>query len=71
MVKAGVFLTYTASAAGLAYVAATWDEPNRGLIAAMFVGGILSAAVIQLLPVAAAAPRPFRRRLLPHLEHVA
>jgi diguanylate cyclase (GGDEF)-like protein/putative nucleotidyltransferase with HDIG domain len=51
MVKAGVFLTYTASAAGLAYVGATWDEPNRGLIATVFLGGTMSAAVIQLLPV--------------------
>ena len=51
MVKAGVFLTYTASATGLAYVAATWQEPHRGLIAALFVCGIISAAVIQSLPV--------------------
>jgi diguanylate cyclase (GGDEF)-like protein/putative nucleotidyltransferase with HDIG domain len=51
MVKAGVFLTYTASAAGLAYVAATWEEPHRGLIVTMFIGGFLSAGVIQLLPV--------------------
>ncbi len=51
MVKAGIFLTYTASASGFAYVAATWEQPHRGLIATVFLGGILCAAVIQLLPV--------------------
>ena len=51
MVRAGVFLTYTASAAGLAYVAATWEEPHRGLISAMFLSGIVSAALIQVLPL--------------------
>jgi diguanylate cyclase (GGDEF)-like protein/putative nucleotidyltransferase with HDIG domain len=51
MVKAGVFLTYTASASGFAYVVATWEQPHRALIASMFVGGILCAAVIQRLPV--------------------
>jgi diguanylate cyclase (GGDEF)-like protein/putative nucleotidyltransferase with HDIG domain len=51
MVRAGVFLTYTASAAGLAYVGATWDAAHRDLIAAVFIGGILSAAVVQALPI--------------------
>jgi diguanylate cyclase (GGDEF)-like protein/putative nucleotidyltransferase with HDIG domain len=51
MVRAGVFLTYTASTAGLAYVATTWELANRGVIAAVFVGGFLSAVVIQLLPI--------------------
>jgi diguanylate cyclase (GGDEF)-like protein/putative nucleotidyltransferase with HDIG domain len=50
MVRAGVFLTYTASAAGLAYVGATWDEPNRGVLAAVFFGGVMCAAIVQLLP---------------------
>jgi diguanylate cyclase (GGDEF)-like protein len=52
MVKAGVFLTFCCSFAGFAYVAATWEQGHRGLIAAMFVGGIVSAVCIQLLPVA-------------------
>ena len=52
MVKAGVFLTFCASFAGFAYVAATWSEPHRGLIATVFAGGIVSAVVVQLLPVA-------------------
>jgi diguanylate cyclase (GGDEF)-like protein/putative nucleotidyltransferase with HDIG domain len=51
MVRAGVFLSYTASAAGLLYSIATWGEPNRGLITVMFGCGFLSAAVIQVLPV--------------------
>ena len=51
MVRAGVFLSYAASAAGLAYVAATWDEPHRGLILTMFAAGFVSAGVIQLLPM--------------------
>jgi len=51
MVRAGVFLSYAASAAGLAYVAATWDEPHRDLILTMFAAGFVSAGVIQLLPM--------------------
>ncbi len=52
MVKAGVFLTFCASFAGFAYVATTWSEPHRDLIAAMFAGGIVCAILVQLLPVA-------------------
>ena len=52
MVKAGVFLTFCASFAGFAYVAATWSEPHRGLIATVFAGGIAVRVVVQLLPVA-------------------
>ena len=51
MVKAGVFLTYTCCAAGFAYVLATWDLPNRSLVATMFASGMVCAAVVQLLPV--------------------
>jgi diguanylate cyclase (GGDEF)-like protein/putative nucleotidyltransferase with HDIG domain len=51
MVKAGVFLTYAASGAGFAYVIATWEMANRGLIASMFAGGIVCAGVVQLLPI--------------------
>jgi diguanylate cyclase (GGDEF)-like protein/putative nucleotidyltransferase with HDIG domain len=51
MVRAGVFLSYTACAAGLLYVTATWDGPNRDVVATMFGVGFLSAAVIQMLPV--------------------
>ena len=51
MVKAGVWLTYACCAAGFAYVLATWSEPNRGLIATMFGGGLVAAFLIQILPV--------------------
>ncbi len=51
MVKAGVWLTYACCAAGLAYVAATWDGPNRDVIATMFGAGAVGALLIQVLPV--------------------
>ena len=51
MVKAGVWLTYACCAAGFAYVAATWDGPNREVIALMFGAGVVGALLIQLLPV--------------------
>ena len=51
MIKAGVWLTFACCAAGFAYSAATWDEPNRGLISIMFGAGFAGAVLIHLLPV--------------------
>jgi diguanylate cyclase (GGDEF)-like protein/putative nucleotidyltransferase with HDIG domain len=51
MVKAGVWLTFAACAAGLAYAGATWHQANRPLIAGLFVAGVIGAAVIALLPI--------------------
>jgi diguanylate cyclase (GGDEF)-like protein/putative nucleotidyltransferase with HDIG domain len=51
MVKAGVWLTFAACAAGIAYAGVTWDQANRGLIAGIFVAGILGGALVALLPM--------------------
>jgi diguanylate cyclase (GGDEF)-like protein/putative nucleotidyltransferase with HDIG domain len=51
MVKAGIWLTFAVCAAGFAYVAATWEHPNRDLIVMVFGGGILAAGVIAALPI--------------------
>jgi diguanylate cyclase (GGDEF)-like protein/putative nucleotidyltransferase with HDIG domain len=51
MVKAGVWLTFAACAAGLAYAGVTWSRPNRELIVALFVAGFLGGGMIALLPI--------------------
>jgi diguanylate cyclase (GGDEF)-like protein/putative nucleotidyltransferase with HDIG domain len=51
MVKAGVWLTFAACAAGFAYAGATWSQPNRTLIAGLFAAGLLGGALIAALPI--------------------
>ncbi len=51
MVKAGIWLTLGAGATGLAYVSATWEQPNRALIAMLFGAGLAGALLIAALPV--------------------
>jgi diguanylate cyclase (GGDEF)-like protein/putative nucleotidyltransferase with HDIG domain len=50
MVRAGVWLTFAICGAGAAYVAATWSEPRRMPILALFVVAALAALAIALLP---------------------
>jgi len=58
MVKAGIWLTFAVCGAGLAYVAATWEQPNRGLIATVFTAGLGGGVLIALLPVEQILRRP-------------
>src|SRR6266550_1109569 len=51
MVKAGVWLTFAVCLTGFAYVAATWEGPNRGLIGALFGGGLVGGFVVAMLPI--------------------
>jgi diguanylate cyclase (GGDEF)-like protein/putative nucleotidyltransferase with HDIG domain len=51
MVKAGVWLTFAACAAGAAYAGATWDQENRGAIAALFGLGFIGGAIVAMLPI--------------------
>jgi diguanylate cyclase (GGDEF)-like protein/putative nucleotidyltransferase with HDIG domain len=50
MVRAGLWLTFAICGTGGVYVAATWSEPRRSLILALFVVAALAALVIALLP---------------------
>jgi diguanylate cyclase (GGDEF)-like protein/putative nucleotidyltransferase with HDIG domain len=58
MVNAGIWLTFAVCAAGLAYVAATWEKHNRGLIAILFSAGFLGGVLIALLPIERILRRP-------------
>jgi diguanylate cyclase (GGDEF)-like protein/putative nucleotidyltransferase with HDIG domain len=58
MVKAGVWLTFAVCGAGLAYVAATWERPNRELIAMLFCAGLVGGVAIGLLPIDRILRRP-------------
>jgi diguanylate cyclase (GGDEF)-like protein/putative nucleotidyltransferase with HDIG domain len=51
MVVAGIWLTFAVCAAGLGYVLATWDGPNRGLIATLFSVGMVGGALISRIPI--------------------
>jgi diguanylate cyclase (GGDEF)-like protein/putative nucleotidyltransferase with HDIG domain len=51
MVNAGVWLTFAACAAGLAYAGVTWDQPNRALISGLFVAGVIGGGVIAAMPL--------------------
>jgi diguanylate cyclase (GGDEF)-like protein/putative nucleotidyltransferase with HDIG domain len=51
MVKAGVWLTFAACAAGLAYAGVTWAQPNRALITGVFAAGIVGGAVVAAIPI--------------------
>ena len=55
-VRIGARLTLAAAVAGIAYAAATWQEPNRGAIVALFAVSIACAH----LPLAAGAERIVR-----------
>jgi diguanylate cyclase (GGDEF)-like protein len=48
MVKAGVWLTVAACITGVLYALATWQQPNRGLLMALFGAGAATAAAIHL-----------------------
>jgi diguanylate cyclase (GGDEF)-like protein len=49
-IGAGVRLTLATCAAGWLYVAATWDQPNRNLIASFFGIGAIVALLFVLMP---------------------
>jgi diguanylate cyclase (GGDEF)-like protein/putative nucleotidyltransferase with HDIG domain len=51
MVKAGIWLTFAACAAGSVYSIATWDQSNRSLILALFATGFVGGAVVATLPL--------------------
>jgi diguanylate cyclase (GGDEF)-like protein/putative nucleotidyltransferase with HDIG domain len=51
MVKAGVWLTFAVCGVGIAYAAATWEQPNRTLIIALFGLGFVAGLVIAALPI--------------------
>jgi diguanylate cyclase (GGDEF)-like protein len=49
-IAAGIWLSYVVCGASAVYVALTWDRPHRGVIALLFGAGLLTAAVISVLP---------------------
>ena len=49
-IRAGVRLTLVLAAAGWIYVAATWDRPDRHLIASLFGAGAILALLFVLIP---------------------
>ena len=51
MIKAGIWLSFACCGAGLAYVLATWSEPNRQLISIVFGVGFAGAVLIKMLPL--------------------
>jgi diguanylate cyclase (GGDEF)-like protein len=51
-VRASMVPTYGVVVAGLLYVAATWSQPHRGLITALFVTGAVSMWILGRLPMA-------------------
>jgi predicted signal transduction protein with EAL and GGDEF domain len=51
-VRASMVPTYGVVIAGLLYVTATWGEPHRALIAALFVTGAVSMWILGRLPMA-------------------
>jgi diguanylate cyclase (GGDEF)-like protein/putative nucleotidyltransferase with HDIG domain len=51
MVTAGIWLTFAVCTAGFAYAAATWEQPNRDLIVAVFGCGLVAGVVIMALPI--------------------
>jgi diguanylate cyclase (GGDEF)-like protein len=50
-VRASFLPTYGLCVAGLLYVALTWDEPRRALLAAVFAVGIVSTFLLSRLPM--------------------
>jgi diguanylate cyclase (GGDEF)-like protein len=60
--QTGVWPTLVACAFAVAYAAATWDRPHRAVLVGMGVAAVLSAVVVQVLPmehVARRWPEPF------------
>jgi diguanylate cyclase (GGDEF)-like protein len=51
MAKAAVWLTFTVCGAGVAYVALTWDDPNRSLLIDLFGLAAITGLMVVLLPV--------------------
>jgi hypothetical protein len=49
-IGAGVRLTLATCAAGWLYAAATWDQPDRNLIASLFGIGAIVALLFVLIP---------------------
>src|SRR5437763_1227479 len=50
MVGAGVCLTFVVCVFGFGYVAWTWSEPDRSVLAALFAGGIVGGLLVWRLP---------------------
>ncbi len=50
MVGAGVCLTFVVCFAGFGYVAWTWNQPGRALLAALFVAGTIGGVLVWWLP---------------------
>ena len=50
-ISAGARLAYLIFAAGIIYVAATWEEPNRELMAALFAALSLGGLIFSRLPI--------------------
>jgi len=59
-ITAGVRLTLVLSAAGWLYVAATWDRPDRQLIASLFGVGAVVALLFVLVPHERVVRSPWR-----------
>jgi GGDEF domain-containing protein len=49
--QTGVWPTLVACAFAVAYAAVTWDRPHRDVLAGMGVAAVLSAVVVQVLPM--------------------
>ena len=68
-IGAGVRLTLVICAAGWLYVAATWDRPDRQLIASLFGLGRDRGAAVRADPARARRAQPLARAVLPAVEH--
>jgi diguanylate cyclase (GGDEF)-like protein len=49
-IAAGVWLTYVVCGTSSVYVALTWEQPHRALIASLFGAGIAGALIVSRLP---------------------
>jgi diguanylate cyclase (GGDEF)-like protein len=49
-IGAGALTTFAVVAAALAYLAATWDEPNRPALAVLFLVALAGGALVMVLP---------------------
>ena len=48
--SAGIWLSYVVCGSSYAYLALTWERPNRTLIAALFGAGFVGAMIVSCLP---------------------
>lgn len=49
-ISAGIWSTFILSVAGFGYAAATWEEPNRLALSALFGAAVLVALIVAVLP---------------------